>query len=122
RCTAEELDRRNRATAELAADQLAVRALAVRRLELRRRGSSDLAWVQADVARGLEVDLALGHQTGEVHLQRLHAFALVGGDDVAQLRRLALADEVADGVVADHDLERRNQATAVARQEPLVDD
>ena len=62
-------------------------------------------------------------EIGERLLHRLHAARGVGLHDRVDLLDLRLADQVADGVVGQQDLERRDAAGAVGgRQQRLRDD
>jgi len=54
--------------------------------------------------RIFERDLAAHDQFGEMRLERLHPGGAAGDDRVAQLMRLALADQGADGIGADQHL------------------
>src|SRR5688500_4892796 len=86
-------------------------------------------WVPDSVSRALAADeiilhRGLGprfghadevalHQVLQVLVERLHAERLAGLDRRVHLRHLGLADQVADGRGADHDLVRRDAAVAV---------
>src|SRR5690606_33821843 len=74
-------------------------------------------------ARLLHRDDVAPDEVGEALVQRLHAERGAGLDGGVHLRDLGLADQVADGRRADHDLVRRDPAVAVlGLQERLRDD
>ena len=68
------------------------------------------------------VDGTLLHQLEQALVHGAHALVAAGGDDGIHLVRLFLADEVADGGVGVHDLERGNQAAVLRRHQLLADD
>src|SRR3989344_1048126 len=92
----------------------------------RLRGPQSRSWVCAAGGSAREVlgDLGLAaglgraddvaaHEVGEVLVQRLHAHAVAGLDGGVHLRHLGLANQVADGAGAQHDLVRGHAARAI---------
>src|SRR3990167_8115977 len=77
-------------------------------------GSTREVFGNLGLAAGLgRADDVAPHQVGEVLVQRLHAHAVAGLDGGVHLRHLGLADQVADGAGAQHDLVRGHAARAV---------
>src|SRR4051794_3031633 len=77
--------------------------------------------MHAYAARLVVVDHLVGNQLGEAGFERLHTELRAGRDHIAQLRALAVADEIPDRMRGDEHFERRDAATADARDEPLRD-
>ena len=74
-------------------------------------------------ARGdLAVDLAREHEVDQRLLEGLHLEEGAFLDRIRNLFGLALADQVGDAGVVDHDLDRGNPPSILARQQPLTDD
>ena len=62
------------------------------------QGLGHLFREEADLHRGLVIDQTDFDEMTQRHLEGLHAFGLMSGDDVAQLTGLPLTHEIADGV------------------------
>src|ERR1700761_3985628 len=86
------------------------------------RSMSDAVLFLGPVLRLFAADNALLHQILQALIQGLHALALAGLDGGIHLRDLTLADKIADGRGADHDLVGRYAAAAHPLHQGLGND
>ena len=84
--------------------------------------SQQLIGIAGAVERGVCRDRPALHQIGERLLHRLHAARRSGLHHRVDLLELPLADQVPDGVVGEHDLQRGDAALAVGRRQQRLGD